>query len=130
MTNTTEDTQKIRKSIVCTFSNHAPIRFWNEFDSADEGKYIDDYIGILWHRNQDFGHHDIGYYVCKSGKKIYFASYNSGMDFGSGYPKTTRIYLKDIDEIKAYFDGIFCIDEWYRVCGKVDENLIVDGDLL
>lgn len=138
-----EGTKNIRKSIVCTFANHAPIRFWGEFeitlsDNAEleaekiksVGRYIDDYVDCLWDANKDFGHHDIEYYTCKSGKRIYFASYNSGETYGSHEPRTRRTYLKDIEAIKTYLGEIDRIDEWYRVCGKVDPSLIVDSDLL
>jgi hypothetical protein len=138
---TEEATKLIRRSIVCTFGNHPPIRFWDEFVAAEvekeksnhnyaPGDRIDDYTSYLWDANKDFGHHDIEYYVCKSGKRIYFASYNSGESYGSHNPRTTRTYLKDIEAIKAYFGEIDRMDEWYRVCGNVDATLIVDSDLL
>ena len=127
-----EEKKTVRKSIVCTFSNHAPIRFWGDFDQPAEeaGKYIDDYVYVLWDGQRDFGHHDIEYYICKSGKRIYFSSYNSGESYGSHSPRTTRTYLKDIEAIKSYFGEIDRMDEWYRVCGKVDPTLIVDSELL
>lgn len=143
MINNTETTTKIRKSIVCTFSNHAPIRFWGEFEitPSDDpkleqviiksvGQYTDDYTDTLWDGRRDFGHHDIEFYTCKSGKRIYFASYNSGESYGSHSPRTTRTYLKDAAAIKAYFGEMNQENEWYRVCGIVDPALIVDSDLL
>ncbi len=138
-----EGTKTVRKSIVCTFSNHAPIRFWGEFEItlsddlkleqdkiASVGEYIDDYVGVLWDGHRDFGHHDVEYYICKSRKRIYFSSYNSGESYGSHEPRTSRTYLKDVEAIKNYFDEIDRMDEWYRVCGNADPALIVDSDLL
>jgi hypothetical protein len=137
MPETTKETTKLtRKSIVCTFSNHPPVRFWGEFNRDEtsnkrqDGDYLNDYVDTLWDARKDYGHHDIEYYVCKSGKRIYFASYNSGESYGSHSPRTTRTYLKDAAAIKAYFGEIDRMDEWYRVCGNVDPTLIVDSDLL
>ncbi len=136
-----EEKKMVRRSMVCTFSNHAPIRFWGEFDAMvieaakKEMKYgpgdrLDDYVEILWDARKDFGHHDIEYYICKSGKRIYFASFNSGESYGTHSPRTRRTYLKDAGVIKEYFGEIERMDEWYRVCGNIDPNLIVDSDLL
>jgi len=129
-----------RKSIVCAFSNHAPIRFWGEFDDeevTEQSKHnyrswqkIDNYVSTLWDARRDFGWHTIDYYTCKSGKRIYYASYNSGETYGGRGPRTATTYLKDAQAIKEYFSEIDQIDEWYRVCGKVDPALIVDSDLL
>ncbi len=133
-----DEKKKIRKSIVCTFGNHAPIRFWGEFEenenadpaSRQEWNYLDNYVSTLWDGRKEFGHHTVDYYICKSGKRIYFASYNSGQHYGNHAPRTTRTYLKDVAAIKDYFSQIDRIDEWYRVCGNVDPALIVDSDLL
>jgi hypothetical protein len=58
---------------------------------------------------------NIEYYTCKSGKRIYFSSYNSGETCGSHEPRTTRTYLKDVEAIKAYFGEIDQMNEWYCV---------------
>lgn len=119
-----------RTSIVCTFKNHPPIRFWARPEEGISCQYLDHYISTIWNARQDFGHHTIDYYTCKSGKRIYYASYNSGESYNSREPRTIRIYLQDADAIKQYFADMDRLDEWYRVCGDIDPTLIVDSDLL
>ncbi len=145
-TNTTEtEISTIRKSFLLTFHNHAPIRLWGDFDATKvaqkeanpythvegAGKVLSDYEdGTLWDGNPQEGHHDICYYICRSGKRIYWASYNSGETYGGPYPRTTRTFLKDADAIKAYLIEHVGIDEWHRIGHRIDKNVIVDSDLL
>lgn len=135
MTQATEN-KIIRRSIVCTFKNHAPVRFWGEFDAAaieqakKENKYgpgdrIYDYTEILWDAVKDSGHHTILYYICKSGKRIYFCE-----SYGLHQPKTTRTYLKDKEAIHQYFLKIEQEDQWFKICGIIDPTMIVDSDML
>jgi hypothetical protein len=132
MNENTELKATVRKSFVLTFSNHPPIRLWGYFSEKDtHWKYISAYEdGCLWDSCQDFGHHTIDYYVCKSGKRIYWASFNSGEYYGGHEPRTRRTFLGDAAAIQAYFRDIGRLDEWNRVSGDVNPDLIVDSDLL
>lgn len=121
----------MKKSIVCTFLNHPPIRLHGEFDDENGGRYVHNYEdGRLWDGNQDFGHHEINWYVCKSGKRIYWASYNSGYQRNGREPETTRIFLKTAKDIENYFIERDMAREWNRVGHLVDPAVIVDSDLL
>lgn len=129
-----ENTEKkeIRKSYVATFTNHPPIRLWGTFEADDEraGKMLGDYEdGTLWNGQPQWGHHDICYYICKSGKRLYWASYNSGECYNGREPQTKRRFLKTTEDIKNYLCGI-SEAEWNRVGHRVDPTLIVDSDLL
>lgn len=137
----TQEAKKIRRSYVCTFANHPPIRLWGEFDAGEiekqnkagyyaPGDRLGDYEdGTLWDSGQQWGHHDICYYICKSGKRLYWASYNSGEQYNGREPKTTRTFLKDAVAIKTYLYDIDAA-EWNRVGHRVDPSIIVDSDLL
>ena len=141
MKNAEETTKTVRRSFVVTFSNHPPIRLWGEFDANEveankasgkyaPGDYLTDYEdGTLWDGNPQWGHHDICYYITKSGKRLYWASYNSGESYGGRDPRTTRTFLKTAKDIENYLQEIDAA-EWYRIAGRVDAANIVDSDLL
>ena len=119
-----------RQSLVATFTNHPPIRLWAEFEK-DETHYISDFEdGCVWNGNPQWGHHQIVYYICKSGKRIYWATYNSGQTYNGYEPRTKRCFLKDTEAIKQYFEEHDMRGEWNRVCGDIEPSLIVDSDLL
>lgn len=131
----------VRKSFIVTFANHPPIRLWGDFDASEvektqsaphtTGDYLSDYEeGTLWDRNPQWGHNDVCYYICKSGKRLYWGSYNSGMQCGGREPKTVRTFLADIAAIREYIIEHSDVSEWNRVGYRVDPSLIVNSDLL
>jgi hypothetical protein len=139
----------VRKSFVVTFDNHPPIRLWGDFDAETvarhelpvsergtsridgAGAYLSDYEdGCVWDRNPQWGHNDVCYYITKSGKRLYWGSYNSGESYGGRSPKTSREFLKTVDDIKNYIINHSDVSEWNRVSHRVDVSLIVDSDLL
>lgn len=123
----------MRQSHICTFGNHPPIRFWRELgpEEAPNKDYTPDrYISVVWDARQDFGHHTLEAYTCKSGKQVYFSSYNSGESYGIHEPRTRRTYLRDAKAIEAYFRQEDRTDVWFAICGQIDPAMIVDSDLL
>lgn len=142
MPDNAQETKTVRRSYVVTFSNHPPIRLWGEFDAAEieaakkktehvPGDRLSDYEdGTLWDKNQQWGHNDVCYYITKSGKKLYWGSYNSGESYNGHDPKTSRKFLKTVADIKAYIEDHSDISEWHRVSHRVDPTVIVDSDLL
>jgi len=123
----------IRKHHIATFDNHPPIKLWAEFEtqeSADNARYVSDFEhGCVWKSGQQWGWHEINYYVCKSGKRIYWASFNSGESYNGREPRTRYTFLKTIADIRDYLANIGP-EEWHRISHKVDPSVIVDSDLL
>ncbi len=138
----TEDKKTVRRSYIVTFSNHPPILLHGEFDAEEiaakkaqrnyaPGDRLGDYEdGCLWDSRRQWGHHTIDYYVCKSGKRIYWASYNCGETHNGREPRTRRTFLKTAADIKNYLCDAGGESEWNRVGHNVDPSVIVDSDLL
>ena len=101
---------------IITFDNHSPIRI------ADK-----DMIRTVWSSGQDFGHHDLDAYTTRRGRTIYWISENSGRSYGGHDPKTHRIYMRSIADIRAHF-----VESTYHaeVEENVDEASIIDVDAL
>lgn len=141
-TNAQEKT--IRKSFVATFDNRPPIRLWGTFDAAQvsaaqaaakhgPGDRLGDYTdGCVWDQGRQWGHCRVCYYLTKSGKRLYWGSYNSGQSYNGRDPETHRKFLKTIDDIRNYIVNHASDEDaaWHRVCHLVDPALIVDSDLL
>ena len=129
--NTTDATKTVRKSYVVTFANHPPIRLWGDFEEDGKSKYLGDFEDdTLWNKGQQWGFCDVCYYICKSGKRLYWGSYNSGESYGGRDSETTRTFLNSVVAIKRYIEDHGGEAEWNRVSHKVDVNVIVDSDLL
>lgn len=125
-----EEESIMRKSIICTFCNHPPIRFYGDVEAEAEKLYVWQCCEVVFDADQRWGHWILYTYQCKSGKKIYFFSYNSGESYSGRDPETRRTFLRNKKEIEAYFRRHDQVEAWFKICGLINPSLIVDSDLL
>lgn len=86
MSSSTATTDAVRAAKVFTFENHPPLRVpgaegLNLWDATD---------GIVCDLNPQWGHSFLGYFVTRSGKRVYVSSYSSGECYGGRDAKVTR----------------------------------------
>lgn len=89
--NNTETVSVERGAKVFVFTNHPPLRV----AGAEGLSMYDATDGIICDTNPQWGHNWLGYFLTRSGKRVYVSSYNCGESYNGREPKTTRCVERD-----------------------------------